>query len=82
MLVLSRKQSQQILIGSEISIRVVKIDRKHVRVGICAPTSVSIVREELAQIGGGAPPASPSSNSVTPAKDRRAASPTPKHCRQ
>jgi carbon storage regulator len=47
MLVLSRKLSEQILIGSDISIKVLKIDRKHVRVGICAPRGVAIVREEL-----------------------------------
>ena len=34
MLVLSRKLSQQILIGSDISITVVKIEGNHVRLGI------------------------------------------------
>jgi carbon storage regulator len=47
MLVLSRKLSQQVLIGSDISITVVKIDRNHVRLGIKAPADVTIVREEL-----------------------------------
>ena len=47
MLVLSRKQSQQILIGSDISITVVKIEGNHVRLGIAAPRGVSILREEL-----------------------------------
>lgn len=37
MLVLSRKQSQQILIGTDISITVVKIDGSQVRLGIAAP---------------------------------------------
>jgi carbon storage regulator len=47
MLVLSRKPSQQILIGSDIRITVVKIERNQVRLGIQAPAGVSILREEL-----------------------------------
>ncbi len=47
MLVLSRRLSQQVLIQSDISITVVKIDRNHVRLGITAPPGVAIVREEL-----------------------------------
>ena len=47
MLVLSRKLSQQILIGSDIAITVVKIEGNHVRLGIEAPAGVSILREEL-----------------------------------
>ena len=47
MLVLSRKLSQQILIGSDITITVVKIEGNHVRLGIEAPPGVSILREEL-----------------------------------
>jgi carbon storage regulator len=47
MLVLSRKLSQQIMIGSEISITVVKIEGNQVRLGIQAPADVTILREEL-----------------------------------
>lgn len=47
MLVLSRKMAQQIMIGSEISITVVKIEGNHVRLGIQAPPDVTILREEL-----------------------------------
>jgi carbon storage regulator CsrA len=47
MLVLSRKLSQQIMIGSEISITVVKIEGKQVRLGIQAPPDITILREEL-----------------------------------
>jgi carbon storage regulator CsrA len=47
MLVLSRKVSQQIMIGSEISITVVKIEGKQVRLGIQAPSDVTILRTEL-----------------------------------
>jgi carbon storage regulator len=47
MLVLSRKLSQQILIASDITITVVKIEGNHVRLGIEAPPGVTILREEL-----------------------------------
>ncbi len=48
MLVLSRKQSQQILVGRDIRITVVKVERNQVRIGIEAPRGISILREELA----------------------------------
>lgn len=51
---MSRKPSQQIMIGNDIQITVVKIDRNQVRLGIQAPQGVPILREELV----GLPPAS------------------------
>ena len=47
MLVLSRKQSQQIVIGRDIRITVVKVERNQVRLGIDAPQGVVVLREEL-----------------------------------
>lgn len=47
MLVLSRKRSEQIVIGSEIRVIVVKIEGNHVRIGIEAPDDLTIVRAEL-----------------------------------
>jgi carbon storage regulator len=47
MLVLSRKSSQQIVIGSEISITVIRIEGSQVRLGIQAPSDLKILREEL-----------------------------------
>ncbi len=47
MLVLSRKQLEGIQIGSDIRIKIVKIDRNQVRLGIEAPPDVLIVRDEL-----------------------------------
>lgn len=47
MLVLSRKPSQQVIIGSDVSITIVRIDRNHVRIGITAPPGVQILRQEL-----------------------------------
>lgn len=47
MLVLSRKRDDSILIGDDVRITIVKIDRNCVRIGIEAPGTTPIVREEL-----------------------------------
>jgi len=47
MLVLSRKRSETIVIGSDIRITVVNVDRNQVRLGIEAPEHISVLREEL-----------------------------------
>jgi carbon storage regulator len=47
MLVLSRKLGEKIQIGDNISIVVVDIDRGKIRLGIEAPRSVPVFREEL-----------------------------------
>lgn len=47
MLVLSRKQLDSILIGDDIRITVVRIDRNQVRLGIEAPKHVPVLRQEL-----------------------------------
>ncbi len=47
MLVLSRKTSERILIGDEIAITIVRIGPNSVRIGIEAPKTMNIVREEL-----------------------------------
>jgi carbon storage regulator len=47
MLVLSRKLNESIIIDGDIRITIVGIRGNHVRVGIEAPGSVPIIREEL-----------------------------------
>ena len=64
MLVLSRKESQRIRLGDSIVITIVKISGDKVRVGIEAPTSVLVLRDELeprhqAREGEPPPPATP-----------------------
>ena len=51
MLVLSRKLLEGLVIGDDIRITVVKVDRTHVRLGIEAPRDLSVVREELLHDG-------------------------------
>ena len=47
MLVLSRKQEQSLLIDTEIKITVLQIKGSQVRLGITAPNSIKVVREEI-----------------------------------
>ena len=47
MLVLARKLDESIVIGDNITIKVVSIEKGIVKIGIDAPKSVSIMRSEL-----------------------------------
>lgn len=47
MLVLSRKLGEKIMIGENIVVTVVKIDRNQIRIGIDAPVDVPVYREEI-----------------------------------
>jgi len=52
MLVLTRKQNEGILIGSDIVVTVINIDGDKIRLGIEAPKNIRVIREELiAEIG-------------------------------
>src|SRR5262249_35814655 len=57
MLVLSRKLGEKICIGDNISITIVDIDRGKVRLGIEAPRSVPVYRQELLATQPNAQPA-------------------------
>lgn len=48
MLVLSRREAQSIVIGGDIVITVVSVRGDHVRLGIDAPRSVTVHRQEVA----------------------------------
>jgi carbon storage regulator len=48
MLVLSRKESETLLIGDDVVITIVRIDRDNVRIGIEAPPTVKVWRSEIA----------------------------------
>jgi carbon storage regulator len=60
MLVLSRKLGEKIVIGDNIVVTVVKIDRNQIRIGIEAPHEVPVYREEISPARLGAPKASSS----------------------
>ncbi len=47
MLVLSRRPFESLMIGDEITITLLKVDRNQVRIGIVAPPDVSVLRSEL-----------------------------------
>jgi carbon storage regulator len=48
MLVLSRRESQSIIIGKDIVVTVVSIRGDQVRIGIDAPRSITVHRQEVA----------------------------------
>ncbi len=47
MLVLSRKESEKILLGEEIVLTIVRVSGDRVRLGIEAPSDMLILRQEL-----------------------------------
>lgn len=49
MLVLSRREAQSIVIGGNVVVTVVSVRGDHVRLGIEAPRSVTVHRQEVAQ---------------------------------
>jgi carbon storage regulator CsrA len=47
MLVLTRKTDQKIQIGNDITITVIQVKGRYVRLGISAPTHIRVLRSEL-----------------------------------
>ena len=47
MLVLTRKVGEKILIGDDIIVNVIEVNRGNIRIGIDAPNNVSILRYEV-----------------------------------
>ena len=47
MLVLTRKVGEQIQIGDDITITVTRVDVNTVKIGIVAPSAMTVLREEL-----------------------------------
>src|SRR5580658_753209 len=52
MLVLSRKPGEKTLIGDDVTVTIVRIGPNTVRIGIEAPRTMNIVREELCEPAG------------------------------
>ena len=47
MLVLARKLDESIVIGDDITVKIISVDKGVVKLGIDAPRDISIVRNEL-----------------------------------
>lgn len=47
MLVLTRKLGEKIRINDDVTVSIVELDGKHVKLGVDAPKSISIHREEV-----------------------------------
>lgn len=47
MLVISRKAGQSVMIGENVTVKIVEVRGQQVRIGIEAPPEVSVAREEL-----------------------------------
>ena len=47
MLILSRKVNEKIMIGDDISISIIEIQGDHIRLGINAPKTVKVFRQEV-----------------------------------
>lgn len=47
MLILSRKVNEKIMIGEDISISIIEIQGDHIRLGVDAPKTVKVFRQEI-----------------------------------
>lgn len=47
MLILSRKLNESIVVGDDVIIKIVSIDKGVVKLGIEAPNNITVLREEL-----------------------------------
>ena len=52
MLVLSRRCNTKIYIGSDITVQVLEIRKRHVKLGIEAPSGIPVLRDEIQPIAG------------------------------
>jgi carbon storage regulator len=73
MLVLTRKIDQGIVIGGNIYVRVLGVERDRVKIGISAPLNIAVLRQELLEREqNGAPSDEPT---IGAAKKERSANP-------
>ncbi len=56
MLVLTRKESEQIVIGKELVITIVRVEGGKVRIGVDAPREVPVMRREVLRRPNDRPP--------------------------
>ncbi|MEK7664054.1 MAG: carbon storage regulator CsrA [Patescibacteria group bacterium] len=70
MLVLTRKKNESIVIGDDITVTVVEVRGDKVRLGIVAPKTVPVHRQEVFEAIHGKPGAEPKPSMVNPALSR------------
>ncbi len=71
MLVVSRRVGQSLMIGEDVEVVILRVDRSEIRIGIKAPRSVPVLRKELVEReqspASAQPPASHGSHRVAAA---------------
>ena len=77
MLVISRREGQRVQIGDGITITVVRVDPKSVRLGIDAPHDASIMRTELLVREDEMQKDSDASRTFLPGQERKPGNPGP-----
>jgi len=66
MLIITRKPGEKIMLGDDVTIAVIEVSGSSVRIGIAAPRSIPVYREEIwaavkeQQSASDVPPAEPS----------------------
>lgn len=64
MLVFQRQEGESFLVGQDIEVRILRVGRGRVKLGVIAPREVGIVRSEISQLNR---------NAVSDLKDERVA---------
>lgn len=72
MLILSRRTDESIVIGDEVTITILSVKGKQVRIGITAPPDVSVHREEIYQRIQAGEPMEPKSTTESDNTDEQA----------
>jgi carbon storage regulator len=54
MLVITRKEGQSFLVGDDVRVNILSVDKNQIRIGIDAPREIKILRSELKESGNAA----------------------------
>jgi carbon storage regulator len=49
MLILTRRPTQTVTIGNDVTVTVLEIRGRHVRIGVSAPRDIAVLREEIVE---------------------------------